>query len=63
MAGLKEVLEVTRANLAAADNGDPTPCYDSSIQMAEYLESVLRLVLEGRATPEEVDEELRKGSR
>ncbi len=55
MTTIGDVLETTRANLAAADNGDPGPCYDGGVEAAEMLRVALEMTLDGRATTDEVE--------
>ncbi len=60
MSAIEEVLEVTRANLASASNGNPTPCFDEAISAAETVEKLLELVLCNDASPERVEAEMQK---
>lgn len=60
MSAIKEILETTRANLAAARNGDPGPTLDGGIEASECLEKVLTLVLIGDASAERVEHELQE---
>lgn len=55
MTAIKRIQETTRANLAAADNGDDGPCRDAGIRAAEILDALLVLVLCEDASPERVE--------
>lgn len=60
MSAIEQILEATKESLSAADAGDPTPCFDGSVQGAEVLVAVLELVREDCASKGRVEEVLSK---